>query len=391
VSDAARAPAAALPHTSFLDRLNASQEARRSDGETLALLFVDLGVVDDSDALWGYAFGDAVRARFSLQLRSEVLRERDFLGEIGRDGLACVLETVPSAGVALLAAEKLLRVLDEPVLAGEHELWARPAIGVALFPGDGEDAAALLSNARAACLAARSRAERITVYAQAEQAPGDDRFLRENLLRAAVARNALQIVFEPQLECRSGRVVGVQALLQSGSDQGIVSIDAALAAANTGELIERVLNGALRNCGEFRQSAGLDLRVAVHLPLRALREADLAERVARALKTWNLRAGRLTIAVGGAGGLADDAESRTALRGLDKLGLRLSADADGLSPAALAEFAALPFEELRLDATRLLGAEPGAEPAAAKQQVVKALIELAHGLRREVVALGVAD
>ena len=383
-------PAAAHPYGSFLSRLSTSLDARGADGETLAVLFVDLGLVDRADRTWGYALGDAVRARFSLQLRSEVLRERDFLGEIGRDELACVLETVPSDGVALLAAEKVLRMLDEPVLAGEHELYARPAIGIALFPGEAVDAAALLTRARAACLTARRRTERIALFAAPLIPPEQQGFLDQNRLRAALARDALGTVFEPQLECRSSRAIGVEALLRLGEGE-IVLVEAAVAvAADAGrasETIERILNGALRNVGEFRQSAGLDLRVAVRLPPHALHEPGLAELVARALKTWNLRAGRLTLIFGDAGAIAADAKALAMLHSLESLGVRLSADTERLGASALGEFAALPFDELRLDAALLFGVEPNA----AKEQAARALIDLAHGLKREVVAAGVGD
>lgn len=374
----------------FLAQLGASIGDRRADGGSLALLCVDCGIVGRIDRVWGYAVGDGVRERLGGRLRSEVLRQRDFLGDAGRDRFACVLETVQSEGVALLAAEKVLRSLDAPVWVGDSEVYARPAIGIALFAEHGEQAETLLQHASTACLVARERPDRIAVYAEAQARPEAELLAYENRLRAAIAQDALDLVFQPQVEFRGGGMVGAESLLRwRDGDLGVVPVEKAIAAAESAGLVNEVtlwmLNNALRNCKEFRDAAGLDLRIGVNLSAKCLREPDLADFVARALKTWNLRPSRLALEIAETALLRESGEARQTLERLKALGVRLSIDDFGAGYASLAYLATLSFHELKIDFA------PLSEDVPQQSHVLRSLIELAHQLKLEVVAVGVPD
>jgi len=392
VSDPAAGRAApAHPYGSFLAHLTSSLRERRADGQALAVLFVDLGAVARVDLLGGFRFGDAIRERFSLRLRTDVLRARDFVGEIGRDELACVLDGVPSQGVPLLAAQKILRVLEAPVLAGELEVYAAPAVGIALDEGGEADAAMLLTQARAACREARGFAERTAFFAGGEASQDQASYQRESRLRAALAHQSLVTMFQPQVECRSGRIVGVEAVLGWGEGApGIVTVEEALvvadAAGRASETIERIFNDALRNCGEFRQAAGLDLRLAIRLPVRCLRDPGLADLVGRSLKTWTLRAGRLDVTVTDAPGLLSDAQALQGLHDLAGIGVRICVDMTGIGPSEFVQLAALPVDGMRMPAAVFERVAAGAKT----QEVVTAYVELAHRLGMEVLFDGVA-
>ena len=377
---------------SFLERLQASLAQRRADGQGLAMLFVYFGVIGRIDGVWGHPMGDAVRARFVSKVSAEVLRSGDFLGEIGRDGLACVLETTQSPGVALLAADKILRALDEPVLVGEDEIHAKPSIGIAVFPEHGDNDVALLQHARTACRHTWNQPQRVVVYAEALDRPEAEALRYENRLRAALAQEAIELVFQPQIDLRSGLVSGVEALLCWGSGEpGLVPVSTAIAVAEStgsvGKFTGWMLNNALRNCGEFRQTAGLDLRVGVNLSAKCLLDPDLPDFIARALGTWGLRPGRLVLEIAGTAVLEASSEAVATLKRIREIGVRLSIDDVGAGYAALANLATLPFSELKID----LAAAPGMLDAGPRLSVVQSLVELAHKLRFDAIACGVAD
>lgn len=384
--------AAAHPYGSFLLRLGECVEKRRADGQALAVLFVDLDAIARADRLGGYVLGDAVRAHFSRRLRGEVLRAHDFLGEVSRDELACVLDSIPGPGVPMLAADKLLRVLDEPVLADVHEIYAQPAVGVVLFEGGPADAQALLTQARLACVEARAGGQRVSMYEPGAGGGEADRHGDDARLRAAVARRQLVTVYEPQAECRSGRLVSVEAnLALAEGEASVVRFEQALrvaeAAGRATEFIERFFNDALRNCVDFRQSAGLDLRLSVGLPSASLRGSGFAELVARALKTWNLRAGRLTITVAPEAGLFCDEEAMRGLRELADAGVRVGLDLSDVGPSQLARLTTLPISEIRFSAAPFEAPEAGPNGEA----IARGLLELAKALRMETLAVGVTS
>ncbi len=264
----------------FSARLRRCIEQRQADGQSLALLLVDCGLIGRIDALWGYQVGDTVRARIVASLRAEVLRPDDFVGELGRDELACVLCVVEGAQLALLAAEKLRRTLNAPLWLGEAEIYASPSVGVALFPGTADDAESLLRQARSACVAAADLAGHVALYDAGRKAPASP-LIEEGRLRSAIAEDALDLVFQPQFDLRFGQMMGVEAMLRwRDGSRDLVPMRDAIAAAEAGglvtKLISALLNRALRNCSEFRQRAGLDLRIAINLPARTLLEPELA-------------------------------------------------------------------------------------------------------------------
>ena len=390
-SDAGPSAPSPSEEIAFIDQLRRCIEERHADGRGLALLLVDCGVIGQVDALWGYQVGDAVRSRIVSSLRADVLRPGDFIGALGRDYLACVLSAVEGPQMALLAAEKSLRTMNAPLWLGEEEIYASPSIGIAVFPGRAGSAESMMRQAKTACVAARDSTSRIALYDEAQ----DSRIsglVQESRLRSAIAEDALELVFQPQFDLRFGQIMGVESMLRwSDGARGLVSMRDAIAAAEAGglvaKLISSVLNRALRNCSEFRQRAGLDLRIAINLPARGLLQTELPELVERALRTWALRPGRLVLEIEDISVLEIHPEAQAAIGRLREIGVKLSIDDSRAPLASLFWLATMPFQELKIDLSvaRDWMAKPRSE------RVLRSLIELAHHLKLEVVAVAVED
>jgi EAL domain-containing protein (putative c-di-GMP-specific phosphodiesterase class I) len=148
-----------------------------------------------------------------------------------------------------------------------------------------------------------------------------------------------------------------------------------------------MVNGALRNCRQFRDTAGLDLRVGVTLSAKSLRQADLPDFVESALRTWNLRPSRLTLEITETAVLAHSLESVETLKRLREAGVRLSLDDPRAGYASLAWLAALPFHEWRIDLANVGDIVESPQRLA----LVQALTDLAHRLKLEVLLAGVDD
>jgi diguanylate cyclase (GGDEF)-like protein len=376
----------------FVDLLRERLIAREADGRPLAVLIIECGVIGRIDSVWGYHVGDAVRQRVSSMLCTEVLRPGDFLGEMGRAEFACVLSTVEGATVALLAANKSLRTLNAPFWVGEEELYANPAIGIALHPQHAENAEGLLQRARSACTQARSLPGRIADYQADQDLVDESKLLIENRLRTAVADNTLELVFQPQYDLRLGQVMGAEALLR-WQDPGLGLIDAeqAFAAAETldqvSDLVSSILNRALRNVSEFRYSAGLDLRIGVRLPGSALRHPELVDVVQRSLGTWSRRPGTLILGISQTSALLADPTARETLVRIKEVGVKLAIDDPVMRISSLFRLVELPFQEIRFDVSA--AGDPTSAPKS--ERILRAIIDLAHQVRLSVLAIGVTD
>jgi len=356
------------------------------------VLLIECGVIGRIDAVWGYHVGDAVRGRVCASLGANVFRPGDFVGEIGRDDIACVLSGVEDPAVAMLAAEKSLRALGAAFWIGDEEIFSSPAIGIAMYPAHGDAADLLLQRAKSACAVARNLSGRIAGYAQDQENPAQTKLLYENRLRTAVTEDALELVFQPQYDLRLGQIMGAESQLRwRDAPHGVIAAEHAFAAAESAgvltDLLSSVLNRALRNVSEFRYSAGLDLRIGVNLPARALLSAELPDVVQRALGTWSLRPGRLNIEIGETSVLGTEAVARETLVRLKGLGVKLSIDDKGLALSSLFWLATMPFQEIKID----VAAVGDSADAAKSERILQSVVELAHQLRWDVVAVGVAD
>ena len=380
---------AAVP---FIDALRARVAERQADGGDLAVLLIECGVISRIDAVWGYHVGDSVRARVSGLLRAEVLRPDDLLGDMGRDDFACVLSTVDGPAVAMMAATKSLRALNTPFWIGEDEIFASPAIGIAMFPAHAEQAETLLQRAKSACALARDLDGSVAEYGEDRDNHEASLLLYENRLRTAVAEDAINLIFQPQYDLRLGQVMGAEGLLRWRDPAlGMIpSLDAFAAAESADvviQLVSSILNRALRNISEFRYSAGLDLRVGVKLPARVLRHPELIEVVERALGTWSRRPGTLILEIGETAVLGAEQVTRDTLGRLKELGVKLSIDDPDMALTSLFWLATLPFQEIKIDVSA--GNKLGA--GLKTERILQSIIELARHLRLAVVAVGVAD
>ena len=374
------------------DALNRKIEDRQADGGNLAVLLVECGVISRIDAVWGYHIGNAVRDRVAAMLGSDVLRPGDLVTEMGRDDFACVLSTVEGPAVAHLAAQKLLRALSVPFWIGEEEIYASPVIGIAMYPTHGDQADILLQRAKSACACARDLTDRIAAYAEDQDSSAAARLLHENRLRTAVSEDALELVFQPQYDLRRGQVMGAEGLLRWPDPAlGMIAAEQAFAAAELADrvpdLLSSILNRALRNVSEFRYSAGLDLRIGIKLPARALRHIDLVDVVQRALGTWSRRPGTLILEIGETSVLGTEPVTRETLVRLKEVGVKLSIDDPHLTVTSLFWLATMPFQEIKID----VSAMGDLAEKSRSEQILRSFVELSHHLKLAVVAVGATD
>jgi hypothetical protein len=144
------------------------------------------------------------RAPVISRVRADALRPDNFIGALGRDDIACVLSVVGGPQIALLAAQKVLRILNAPLWLGEEEIFASPSIGIAVFLGRAGSAELMMRQAKTTCHSARESTGRIALYDEAQDAR-ISRLVRESQLRSAVPRIPSSWCFNRSSTCVKGR------------------------------------------------------------------------------------------------------------------------------------------------------------------------------------------
>ena len=361
-------------------------------GSGIGLLLVHCGAIDQADAQRGVRAGDAVVKEIGKVLRERVLRSADMLLSLSRDEFACILDPVTSEGVAILAAQKILRVLDTPLEVDDAVIAAEPSIGIALYPEHGKDAERLLQHAKAALRTARSGEERIYLYRADTPGIEFDESRYAARLRHAIHNNVgLQLFYQAQADFRTGRIIGAEALLRWNDEKlGAVPPNIAVAVAEAAgmmnELTLWVITSAIQQCAAFR-ALDPDFTVSINISPSNLHEPDLAQYVERALRTWDVKGNGIIFEVTETAILRDQKVAMQALNDLKRLGVGIAIDDFGTGYSSMYYLAQMPLDELKID---IMFVRQMLElPQHAK--IVRSLIDLAHNLELTVVAEGVEN
>lgn len=373
-----------------VDRLQDSLTEAHRNGDSIGLLLVHSAAVDRIDALHGFHAGDRMSNSIAQLLRTKALRKRDLIELLARDEFACVLRPAPSEGIAMLAANRVMTLLSPPMDFSGMSVTPDAAVGIAMFPEQADDAGQLLQRAKHALHEARGHRERICLYTPpAGDFQSVDQLEYENRLRTAIEQNMLLLYFQPQLDMRTMRIGGAEALLRWTDDSlGIVPPHVAVRAAESAGLMDHltmwVITSAIQACYEF-QRIQPDFTVSINISPSNLREADLPYYVDRALRTWNVRGNSIVIEITETAMMVEQATSHEALRQLKALGVKLSVDDFGTGYSSMQYLAQLPLDELKIDLSFVKAMLE--QPQNAK--IVRSLIDLAHNLELTVVAEGV--
>ena len=356
-----------------------------------AVMILDLDEFKDVNDTLGHHHGDDLLVQVGARLTAAV-GDAGTVARLGGDEFAVLLPATADEESVLRTGRRVLRALELPVALDGLEVEVGASIGIALAPGHATDAAALLKCADLAMYDGKSASARgLRMYQPDLHATTPRRLTLVSELRGALQNGEIQVHVQPQAELRSGRVVGVEALVRwNHPELGWVSPDEFIPVAERSGLIglltTRVLDASLAACAVWR-AAGRDLAIAVNLSARSLQDADLVDEVARLLLRHDVPADRLTLEVTEGSVMADPTRAVALLHQLRDLGVRLSVDDFGTGYSSLSYLQRLPVQEVKIDRSFVAALHTESENVA----IVRAIVDLGRHLGLEVVAEGVED
>jgi diguanylate cyclase (GGDEF)-like protein len=360
-----------------------------ASGDDLALLIIDLDRFKEVNDTLGHPSGDALLQQLAARLRNAV-RKSDTIARLGGDEFAIVLPGA-SQEEAFGIAESLLTVITRPFDLNERSVTIGASVGIAALPQHGPDADTLLRCADVAMYVAKRSGQGVAVYSPEQDQHSLSRLVLIADLREAIDRDELTLAFQPLVECREQRAVGVEALVRwSHPKHGLIPPDQFVPLAEQTGLITRmsrwVLRSAVRQHCEWRR-IGLCIPVSVNLSMRDLHDPGLPDGVRALLEEFGVGADSLRVEITESSLMLDPRRALETLVQLRELGVQASIDDFGTGYSSLAYLKQLPVQELKIDRSFVRDLSVDDNDLA----IVRSTIDLAHNLGLSVVAEGVED
>ena len=354
----------------------------------LAVLFIDLDGFKPVNDHFGHSSGDRVLEQVGERLKA-IARKAGVAARIGGDEFLLLATDVASAEAVSQIARRLIEAVSRPYKIDEREVTISCSVGIAVFPQKCQPDK-LIARADAAMYAAkRAGGARHCFYAPEMDTDVQQNFDTLRDLRAALARDELELFFQPKIDARSAKVTAAEALVRWNHPvRGLVMpvdfVPLAERSGLIGPLGNWVIEAACKQARAWREK-GLRMRVAINLSAHQMRQDDIADRIADALKRHRIHPSLLTCEITESAAMEDTAATQETFRRLGELGVHLSIDDFGTGYSSLAYLRRLPAEELKIDASFVRDLDHSADARA----VVDAVVKLAHALGLKVVAEGV--
>jgi len=375
-----------LPNRAYVEER--AREALEPTGERVAgVIFLDLDGFTAVNDLIGHGAGDLVIAQAARRLRA-IVPAQDTVSRWGGDEFAVLMENAVSAQEIIELAERLAGIIaGEPFRVAERDLGLTASVGVAL--ADGNAPGVVLRNADVAMARAKdSGGNRVEVYAAHMHADVVRRLDMASDLQRAIAREELQLQYQPIVELATSRVTGVEALVRWWRGDEAVPPRAFLAVAEDSGLIVALGEWVLRKVcaqGAAWREASWDLGVSVNIALRQLNAPHFPAQVAAALAETGLPPSALTIELSERMLVEDAGLIADRLAELRDLGVKLAIDDFGTGYASLAHLRQLPADIIKIDPSFVSGL--GQDPVLT--MLTKTIVQVGRDLGMQVVAEGI--
>lgn len=392
--------------TRFHDLLFEHAERAVAGTEPFALLIIDVDRFKAVNDSLGHEVGDQLLVQVGVRLE-QILRKSDVMARLdsdaianlveqnvstarlGGDEFAAILPGLRSDNEASIVAQKIMGTMQTPFVLDGKSFNINVSIGIVLAPQHGTDASTLLRRADVTVAEAKQYQCGYQLYNRSKDQHRLFQLTLERELREAIESDALELYFQPQLETRTGKPWGAEALVRwKHGVRGFISPDQFIPLAEQSGLIHPltvwVLNQALKQCAQW-QSTGYSLNVAVNLSARSLQVKELPELVFSALEQWRMPPAKLCLEITESAVMADPASALKILSRLDAMGVHLSIDDFGTGYSSMSYLKQMPVDEIKIDRSFVMEMAGELNDAV----IVRSIVDLAHNMGLRAVAEGV--
>ena len=376
-----------LPNRYLLEqRLGPALEAAALDGTGVAVIYLDLDRFKAVNDLHGHATGDALLVQVAKRMLTE-LRPSDTLARVGGDEFVVALTGARAPQRVAEIAGRLVGGLRRPFQIDDHRVEIGASAGIALYPGDGRTAEALLRAADTALYRVKDEGRgAVRFFEAAMDAELQARRQFEHELGGAIARDELRLFYQPIVNARTGEIETFEALIRwQHPERGFVSPAEFIPVAEQADLIGRIGEWVIDTACAAAAAWPQPWRVSVNVSPTQFRQSDVPTVVAAALARHGLAPARLVVEITESVFIQDAAKAVRVLTDLRGLGVRLALDDFGTGYSSLSYLQQFRFDKIKVDQSFVRRLGQHADTLA----IVRAIVNLGHNLGLQVTVEGV--
>ena len=374
----------------FNDRLTQAIQTSQREKSEFALLFLDLDHFKEINDSLGHDTGDEVLKVVSRRL-IDVMREEDTLARLGGDEFTIIMKNLVQGQDASLLAQKILLALSEPIIIEENKLYVSSSIGISLYPSDGSSASNLLKYADAAMYRAKDEGRNNFQFYSSEMTElAFERVVMEASLRAAIENEEFVVYYQPQVDGKSDKLIGMEALVRwQHPTMGLVSPAKFIPLAeSTGLIVELdqfVMKSAMTQMAEWYEKGFKPGVLALNLAMKQLEQKDFISILSNIIKESRCEAKFIELEVTESQIMVNPEEAINVLNQINELGIDLAIDDFGTGYSSLSYLKKLPISKLKIDQSFVRDLPDDEEDVA----ISRAVMALAKSLNLKIIAEGV--
>ena len=380
-----------LPNRALLsDRLDLAIAHAKRSGYKCAVLFLDMDRFKNINDALGHSIGDQLLKSVATRLK-ECVREVDTVARMGGDEFVVVLDGAAETGSILSVARKMLHSLSQPYEVEGHNIRATPSIGISVYPEDGTDGESLIMNADSAMYHAKENGRNdFKFFVSDMKTKVTEKLFIESDLRKALEHGQFVLYFQPQVDIRTGHIIGAEALIRwNHPTAGLISPAKFIPIAEESGLIiplgEWILNEACRQNLAWQKAGLTPISIAVNLSAVQFRQPNLCQLIGRVLSDTGLDPHYLELELTEGLVMSNTDSAIATLNGFKEMGVHISIDDFGTGYSSLSYLKHFPIDYLKIDQSFIRDITANPDDAA----ITTAIINMAQGLNLRTIAEGV--
>lgn len=374
----------------FKDRISLAMSQSKRDNTELAVMFLDLDRFKRVNDTFGHAKGDELLQQVTTRLQ-EAIRGGDTLARSGGDEFTLVLPNLHGRQDAEAVAAKILDNLRDPFEIDKQPIHISASIGIAIYPGDGDTMEELLRHADIAMYQVKSMAkDGYHFYDRTIANSSHQKIILEQNLRNALAKNELEMYYQPQIDASSGDMVGVEALMRWNHPvRGLLGAGEIIPLAEEVGLMipisDWMLHAVCTDLKKWGAACDGNFRLSLNISPQYLDRGNFPEKLLEALIYHGISPKQIEVEITESVSIRSPQHAIKQLDQLCRLGVTIAIDDFGIGYSSLSYLHKFPIHTIKVDQAfvREIQSADGHYP------IVLAIIAIAKGLGLRLVAEGV--